>query len=53
MIYVGLAIGGFVLLLLICCAAGAIIYFTGCLKNSSSIEQTNERSSVESSLSDA
>jgi hypothetical protein len=50
-LYVGLGVGGFLLLLLICCAAGVFIYFTGCLKNSSSNGQANQRSSVESSSS--
>jgi hypothetical protein len=53
LLYVGLAIGGFLLLLLICCGAVAIFYFTGCFKSLSSTEQTNQRSSIESGLSDA
>jgi hypothetical protein len=50
-LYVGLDVGGFLLLLLIYCAAGAFIYFTEFLKNSSSNGQANQRSSVESSSS--
>lgn len=51
MLYVGLIIGGFILLLVICGAAGALIYFTGCLKTPISTGGSNRRSSIESSSS--
>ncbi|CAF4428327.1 unnamed protein product, partial [Rotaria sp. Silwood2] len=49
LLYVLLGIGGFVLLLVMCGIIIAILFFTGCMKNLSSTQQTNYRSSIESS----
>ncbi|CAF3736293.1 unnamed protein product [Rotaria sp. Silwood1] len=49
LLYVLLGVGGFVLLLVMCGIIIAIIFFTGCMKNLSSTQHTNYRSSIESS----